>query len=175
MRPVIPRWRPSAISSSASRVLPTPGSPPIITRAPRPPATWSRQRRNSARSASRPTNGGGPPRGGRGGDAGGGVHRPPEQVVLLADHLARVQAHADPDLVTRGLAAVVLLERALDADGAGNGLARGAEGDHEAVAHRLYFAAAVLLHLLPHELLVGAQDIPRSLIPPTHGQARGAF
>jgi len=33
----------------------------------------------------------------------------------------------------------------------------------------------VLLHLLPHQLLVGAQDIPRSLITPTRGQAGGAF
>jgi len=32
----------------------------------------------------------------------------------------------------------------------------------------------VLLHLLPHELFVGAQDIPRGLITPTRGQASGA-
>src|SRR3970282_440509 len=69
---------------------------------------------------------------------------------------------------------IPLRQRALDADGAGHGLARGAEGDHEAVADCLYFAAAVLLHLLPHELLVGAQHIPRSLITPTRGQAGGA-
>src|SRR3990172_1103676 len=110
------------------------------------------------------------------GEAGAiGIHRLPEQVVLLPDDLARVQADADHHLVTRRLAAVVLLERALDADGAGNGPARRAEGDHEAVAQRLHLAAAVLFHLLPHELLVRAQDIPRSLITPARGQAGGAL
>src|SRR3989304_3374882 len=69
---------------------------------------------------------------------------------------------------------IPLRQRALDADGAGNGLARRAEGDHEAVAHGLHLAAAVLLPLLPHELLVGTQDIPRGLITPTRGQASGA-
>ena len=41
-------------------------------------------------------------------------------------------------------------------------------------ADGLYLAAVVLLHLLPHELFVGAQDIPRGLITPTRGQAGGA-
>src|SRR3989337_1495664 len=73
-----------------------------------------------------------------------------------------------------GKGRIPLLERALNADGAGKGLARRAAGHHEAIAHGLYFAAAVLLHLLPHELLVGPQDIPRGLIAPTGGQAGGA-
>src|SRR3990172_1958340 len=145
MRAVIPLWRASAISSSASRVLPTPGSPPIITRAPWPPATWSRQRRSSARSASRPTNG---VRSTRRGAGGGAFRRPRPPVPPPPPPLARVQAHTDPHLITRGLAAVVLLQRPLDADGAGDGLPGGAEGDHEAVADSLHLASVGLLHLL---------------------------
>ena len=52
-----PRVRASAINSSARRLFPTPASPPTSTSEPCPRIACSRRRRNSARSASRPTNG----------------------------------------------------------------------------------------------------------------------
>src|SRR4030067_3277156 len=70
---------------------------------------------------------------------------------------------------------IPLRERPLDANGAGHGLARGAKGDHEAVADSLYCAAPVLLHLLPNELFVGPQGGARGLVAPAGGQVGRAL
>src|SRR3972149_3811052 len=70
---------------------------------------------------------------------------------------------------------IPLRERPLDPDGAGKGLARRAEGDHEAVADSLYLAAPVLLHLLPNELFVGPQGGARGLVAPAGGQVGRAL
>ena len=52
---------------------------------------------------------------------GGGVDRLTEEVSLFLDNLAGVQADADQHLLVERLTTVVLLQRPLDADGAGHG------------------------------------------------------
>ena len=111
---------------------------------------------------------------GLGGDAGGGVHSFPEQVRLLSDRLACVQADTDLHLLV-GVLAVVLLQCPLDADGAGYGLSRRGEGHHEAVAQGLDLVAAVLLDLPSHKVKVGVNNLLGSAVAPTRPQIGGAF
>src|ERR1700681_3871483 len=54
---------------------------------------------------------------------------------------------------------IVLVERALDADGALDGLTRRVECHHEAVAGRLDFLTGVLPDLPPHDLVVRIHDL----------------
>ncbi len=68
----------------------------------------------------------------------------------------------------------MLLQRPLDADGAGYSLSRGGEGYHEAVAQALHLMAAVLLDLLAREVALGTHYLLRGLVAPTGRQVGGA-
>jgi len=69
----------------------------------------------------------------------------------------------------------VLLQRPLDADGAGHGPPRRGEGDHEAVAHCLDLVALVVTHVSAHEVLVRPQYLSRRFVAPAGRQIRRAF
>lgn len=69
---------------------------------------------------------------------------------------------------------VVVVERALDADGAFNGLARRVEGHHEAVAGRLDLLTGVLRDLLAHDLVMRIHDRLGSGLALVLAQAGGA-
>ena len=69
----------------------------------------------------------------------------------------------------------VLVQRPLDADGAGYGPSRGSEGHHEAVAQGLRFVAAVPLDLSAHQLPLGAKYLLRGFITPASRRVGGAF
>ena len=55
-------------------------------------------------------------------------------------------------------------QRALDGDRALDSVARARERDHEAVALRLHLEAAVHPHLVPHDLVVLAQELEEGLV-----------
>ena len=80
-----------------------------------------------------------------------------EVVVLVADRLAHVEAHPDHQGLVRPLI-VVLTCRLLHRHGAGDGLDRAAEDDHEAVAQRLDLLSATGPHGLAQELEVRLPD-----------------
>ena len=70
--------------------------------------------------------------------------------------------------------AVVVMERALDADGALDGLARRVERYHEAVAGGLDFLTRVLPDLPAHDLVVRIHDLVSSRLALVLAQASGA-
>src|SRR5262245_36707663 len=70
-------------------------------------------------------------------DPGGEDHVLAEEVALLGDHLAGVEAHPNAESLSRTLP-LALRERALHVDGAFEGLAGIGEGEHEPVALALH-------------------------------------
>ena len=90
-------------------------------------------------------------------DAGSGVDAGPEKVVSGTDCFAGVQPDADFYRVGR-MSAVVVVERALDADSALDGLTRRLECHHEAVAGRLDLLTGVFPDLPPHDLVMLIHD-----------------
>ena len=108
-----------------------------------------------------------------------------KDVAGLLDHLAGVEADADPKLSLRILLAV-LRDRALDVDRALHAMARGAEADHEAVAESLDPPPGVLADLLVdyglvrfHDLVRGREasrrEQPRRLLDVGEHDGHGAF
>src|ERR1700716_35874 len=69
---------------------------------------------------------------------------------------------------------VVVVERALKADGALNAFTRGIERHHEAVARRLHLLAGVLPDLTPHDLVVLIHDAVSSRLALVLAKASGA-
>ncbi len=88
-------------------------------------------------------------------DAGRKHHVPPEEVVLVRDDLAGVQADSDPQPLP--VAQHPLGEGALHRYRAPQCSASTREGDHEAIPLRLDDPPAVALHQFPDDLLVLAQ------------------
>src|SRR4051794_27881176 len=72
--------------------------------------------------------------------------------------LADVDPDADPDPVFQ-VGRVVLIERALDADRAADGLERGPEGKQESVPEELPLLPGVAADLISQDLGVGAEDL----------------
>ncbi len=97
---------------------------------------------------------------GLGHDAGGGVDAGPEKVVSRTDRFAGVQPDADFHGMGR-MPAVVVVQRALDADGALDGLARRVECHHETVAGSLDLLTGMLTNLPPHDLVMFIHDAVR--------------
>jgi hypothetical protein len=62
----------------------------------------------------------------------------------------------------------VLLERALDADRAADGVERGPEGDQESVPQELPFLPGVAADLIPQDLGVGPEDLVGDDVPALH-------
>src|SRR5262245_4186965 len=97
-------------------------------------------------------------------DARGKVHRPADVVaVLLSYGLAGVDADADRD-PGAGPVAVLLGDRALDANRAQDRAARGLEGHHEAVALGLDDVAAVGLDVASDDEVLLADDLVGDLV-----------
>ena len=95
---------------------------------------------------------------GLGAHAGGAVHRLARELAVLPRDFAGVEADADAQR-RPGAVQVEGVERALDADRAGQGPAGRHEHDEEAVAERcLLVLALVLLDLLANELVVLAEE-----------------
>ena len=90
-------------------------------------------------------------------DARRQVHVATEEVARLFDGLARMQADANAD----GLVClrVAFGEGMLHADGAAQPVQRGAEGQHEDVAHRFHLVTAVGGELLADDGVVFAQQL----------------
>src|SRR3990170_730987 len=108
-----------------------------------------------------------------GGDAGGEDDRRPEQISLLLDGLTGVEADADAErlgrrLVTRG-------ERSLKGGCALQGARCGAEGGHEAVAHRLDLGAAVGRQGLAGQALVLAHQFAGAGVAEALSEGGGAL
>ena len=95
--------------------------------------------------------------------AGGHDYGGAEEVGLLLNSLAGVQAHSDHELAGR-LLVVVLGDSPLDGDRAGEGGCGTPKRDHKAVAHGLDLGAGVTAYLCPHHGVVNAQDLLRPLI-----------
>src|SRR5438093_4373085 len=86
-------------------------------------------------------------------------HGRAEEIAVLLDRLAGVEADADVERL-----ALALGECALQGDGAFDGAGDAAERRHEAVAHRLHFGAAVRLQDFAGDALVLAQHRPPALV-----------
>src|SRR5438270_8923398 len=93
-------------------------------------------------------------------DAGSDVDRRAEDVTGLFDHLASVEADADPELAFRVLLAV-FRDCLLDVECALHAVARGAEADHESVPEPFDPAPGVLGDLLVDDRLVCPHDLVR--------------
>ena len=106
-------------------------------------------------------------------DAGGGVDAGPEKVVSGTDRFAGVQPDADLHRLGR-MSAIVLVERALNADGALDALTRRVECHHEAVACGLDFLTSVLADLPPHDLVMLIHDLVSSRLTLVLAKASGA-
>ena len=104
-------------------------------------------------------------------DARGSVHRGAEEVGLLADHLAGVEADAKAQPGC-GPCPVAFVEGTLDVGRALDATPGGGEGNHEAVAEALDLAPVVAGDQLAAELVAGAHQLARRLVPPGRGQLR---
>ena len=84
-----------------------------------------------------------------------------EQVALVTQGIADVEADADREVLAGDGAARGLLH----VDGAAHGVGGGVEGDHEAVAERLHLGPAVGGDGLAQDLVVGLEDALGVLVP----------
>src|SRR5688572_22057456 len=92
------------------------------------------------------------------------VHRCPEQVVLVADDLAGVQAYADGKRGPRRVGASPPLHAPLDVDGTLDRPASTGERQHLSVAKALYLDAPVALDLAGDDPLHLAGERPGALV-----------
>ena len=97
----------------------------------------------------------------------------PKRSFPATDCFAGVQPDADFYRVGR-MSAVVVVERALDADSALDGLTRRVECHHEAVAGRLDLLTGVLPDLPPHDLVMLIHDLMSSRLTLVLAKASGA-
>ena len=102
------------------------------------------------------------------------VDRGAEEVAILLTDLAAVQPDADVDLAP-GVLVVVLVDRLLDGDRAGDRLPGRGEGNHEAVAKRLDLAPGMSLDLVTHQVALGAQDRACGFVPTLVAHLGGAL
>jgi hypothetical protein len=90
-------------------------------------------------------------------DPRGGIDRRAVEGPGLLHDLSGVQSCPHTNLPIRVLP-VVFFEGSLDRNGAGDGLARRHEGDHESIAKKDDLTPSMLLELLPEHPLMPAQD-----------------